>query len=109
MTLDPRDLQALPVSAERLWPRPGGFLCLACVHPEQGACLGRACPCLCRVEVAQRRNWCRNCQHRQHGRWCLARLLSGECACRCRTLAGPFGHLDDPTAPHPDDLGRWVA
>jgi hypothetical protein len=50
MTFDPRVLQALPLAADRLWPRPGGFLCLSCVggeHAEQ--CWGRSCPCRCRA------------------------------------------------------------
>jgi hypothetical protein len=50
MTINPRKLQALPVTAGRLWPRPGGFLCLSCVGHEHGVmCWGRACPCTCRA------------------------------------------------------------
>ena len=49
------ELQAVPLTAERLWPRPGGFLCLGCVpgpgrRPRHGEeCWGRSCPCRCRA------------------------------------------------------------
>jgi hypothetical protein len=50
MTYDLRKLQAIPLSADRLWPRPGGFLCLGCVGGEHGEdCWGRSCPCKCRA------------------------------------------------------------
>jgi hypothetical protein len=51
VTYDIRILQALPVAADRLWPRPGGFLCLACIPGGAHGleCWGRSCPCRCRA------------------------------------------------------------
>ena len=50
MSYDLRELQATPLAADRLWPRPGGFLCLSCVGGEHGdQCWGRSCPCRCRA------------------------------------------------------------
>jgi len=51
VTYDIRELQALPVADERLWPRLGGFLCLGCLPggPHGLECWGRSCPCRCRA------------------------------------------------------------
>jgi hypothetical protein len=50
--IDRERLQAMPLAAERLWPRPGGFLCLSCVGGEHGdLCWGRSCPCRCRATL----------------------------------------------------------